>query len=290
MPDFESLPPAFWIVVLGVLGLLIGSFLNVVIYRVPRHESIVMPSSHCGSCGTNIKPYDNVPVLSYLLLRGRCRACRAPISPRYPAVEAITAILFLAAYWSRGAFDLGLFFDCVFVALIVPLVFIDADIQILPARITHPGLVFALVARGFAPNLLGMSPERYGAGYLLGLADGPDWYVSLVGAAAGGLLGGGGLFVLGIVYELVRKDEGMGLGDVAMMCFVGAYLGWELTLLTVLTASLVGSVVGLGMVVLRGKDFKLRLPFGVFLGAGAVLSLLYGARILVWYTSLYADR
>ena len=288
--EIAALPSVFWFVAIALFGLVIGSFLNVVIHRLPRGESIVLPASHCGACNTPIKTYDNLPLLSYILLGGRCRSCRKPISLRYPAVEALTALLFVAAYVARGTIGLAFVFDCIFIALIIPLVFIDADRQILPAKITHPGLLFALVARIFAPNLFGMSPDRFGAAYMLGLADGPDWYVSLVGAAAGGLLGGGGLFLIGLLYEIIRKEEGLGLGDVSMMCFVGAYLGWELTLVTVMLGSLIGSLIGIGLMLMKGRTLKLKLPFGVFLGAGAVTSLLVGTRLILWYTSFFFRR
>jgi leader peptidase (prepilin peptidase)/N-methyltransferase len=284
------LPPLYWIIVFGAFGLVIGSFLNVVIYRLPRGLSVVSPGSRCGSCGAPVKPYDNIPVVSYILLRGRCRACGAPFSLRYPAVEALTGLLFVTAYLVHGQVGLPLVFDCVFISLIVPLIFIDADVMLLPNKITHPGLVFALVARGFVPNLYGISPERFGLGWTLGLADSPDWYVSLVGAAAGGTLGGGGLFFLGWLWERLRGQWGVGLGDVSMMCMVGAYLGWELTLLSIVLASFAGSIVGVGIALTRGRDFKLALPFGVFLGIGALVALLFGPQIVAWYLDFYTVR
>jgi leader peptidase (prepilin peptidase) / N-methyltransferase len=285
--DVVMLPPYFWPIVIALFGLLIGSFLNVVIYRLPRRESIVLPASHCGACGAAIKPYDNIPLVSYALLGGRCRACRARIALRYPAVEALTAALFLGVYFLHGSVGIPLVVDCIFVALIVPLVFIDADHKLLPNKITYPGFAFALVARGFVPNLYGMSTDYYGGAWLLGLVDGPDWYVSLTGAAAGALLGGGGLFALALAYELIRGEEGMGLGDVSMMCFVGAYLGWELTLLTVVLGSFIGTIVGLFQKVTRGVTMRHALPFGVFLGIGAVTSLLAGRHIVGWYLSQF---
>ena len=276
------LPSEFWVIALGLFGLCIGSFLNVVIYRLPANKSLVLPASHCGACGTAIKPYDNVPVLAYLWLMGKCRACKARISLRYPFVEALTAALFVATYLA-GARGLDLVFDCVFIGLVIPLIFIDADVMLLPNKITHPGLLFALIARGFVPNLFGIDPGRFGLGWYLGLGDSPDWYVSLFGAAAGGALGGGGLLLLGFIWKIVRGRWGMGLGDVSMMCFVGAYLGWELTLLTIVIASFLGSFVGIGVALVKGKDLQLALPFGVFLGAGSLVALLFGERIVNWY-------
>lgn len=278
---YDILPPAFWITVTALFGLVIGSFLNVVIYRWPREESIVRPSSHCGSCGTPVKPYDNIPVLSYLILRGRCRSCGEGYSWRYPAVEALTGLLFVGAYFADGP-SLRLVFDCVFIALLIPLVFIDAEWQLLPNAITHPGLLFALIVRLVEPNLFGLSPEPGGGAWLLGLGGSPIWFVSLVGAAAGGMFGGGLLYLLAVGYQLLRNREGMGLGDVSMMCMVGAYLGWELTMLTILIASITGSVVGLAMA--RGKEIdRFPVPFGVFLGIGAGIAVLAGPRIIDWY-------
>jgi leader peptidase (prepilin peptidase)/N-methyltransferase len=282
LADFDLLPPVFWLVALALFGLAIGSFLNVVIYRLPREESIVSPASHCGACDAPVRPYDNIPLVSYLLLGGRCRACRARISPRYPLVEALTAVLFVVPYLT-GARGGELLADCVFVALIVPLMFIDADVMLLPNKITHPGLLFALVARGLVPNLYGFESERFGAAWFLGLGDSPDWYVSLAGAAAGGTLGGGGLLFVGWVWKVVRGRWGMGLGDVSMMCMVGAYLGWQLTLFTIMMASLLGSVVGVTYALLRGRDLQVALPFGVFLGVGALIALFAGEEILNWY-------
>jgi leader peptidase (prepilin peptidase)/N-methyltransferase len=285
---YDLLPPAFWVCASAAFGLVIGSFLNVVIYRWPRAESIVFPGSHCGSCGAAVKPYDNIPVLSYAILGGRCRACREPYSMRYPAVEALTGLLFAAACYVDGP-SLRLVFDCIFISLVVPLVFIDADVRLLPAVITHPGLVFALVARIVEPNLVGLSPKPFGGAHLLGIADSPAWFISFVNSAAGATLGGGMLFSLGVLYRIVRKREGMGLGDVSMMCMVGAYLGAQLTLLTILVASLVGSVVGIALS--RGRSMgEMRLPFGVFLGIGAIVALLAGVPLVEWYAGFFRGR
>jgi len=257
----------------------------VVIYRWPREESIVRPASHCGSCGAPVKPYDNIPLLSYAILRGRCRSCGERFSLRYPAVELLTALLFVAAYFVDGV-GLRLVFDCIFLAMLVPLVFIDAEWHLLPNVITHPGLLFALAARIVVPNLVGMRPEALGGAWVLGLASSPLWYVSLTGAAAGATFGGGLLYVLGVGYQLVCKREGMGLGDVSMMCMVGAYLGWQLTVVTILIASVLGSVVGIAMA--RGRRIdEFRIPFGVFLGASAAVALLAGPRLVAWYLGMY---
>lgn len=282
--SLTDVPHAVWIGIFALFGLVIGSFLNVVIYRWPRGESIVFPGSHCGSCDAPVRPYDNIPVISYVVLGGKCRSCGASFSIRYPAVELLTGVLFALTCVTTGP-GVRTVTDCIFVALVIPLVFIDFDVRLLPAVITLPGLFFALAASIAAPNLVGMSPRMNGGAWMLGMAASPAWYASLVNAAAGATLGGGLLFVLGVGYQLVRKREGMGLGDVSMMCFVGAYLGWELTLLTILLASVVGSVAG--VIAARGRRFdEFQVPFGVFLGVGAIVSMLAGSRILAWYLGL----
>lgn len=282
---FNVLPPAVWTAVAGVFGLVIGSFLNVVIYRWPREESIVLPASHCGACDAPIKPYDNIPLLSYVLLGGKCRACKARIPIRYPLVEALTGLLYVAVFTVKGPGAEALA-DVVFVTMLIPLIFIDAEWQLLPAAITHPGLVYALAVRIFVPNLAGMGTSMFGGAWLFGLHDSPEWFVSFAGAALGATFGGGLLFVVSVAYRLIRKREGLGLGDVSMMCMIGAYLGWELTLLTILLGSLVGAITGMAM--LRGERMsEFKLPFGVFLGIGAIVALLFGERLISLYLRLF---
>lgn len=280
--DSGLLPFPVALVLVTAFGALIGSFLNVVIHRVPREESIVFPNSRCPACGTAIRPYDNVPVLSWLVLRGRCRSCRAPIAARYPAVEALTAALF-ALVVLRDGVSVALLPDLVFVAALVALVFIDAEHMILPDVITLPGFGLALVARVLIPNLDGLWFLTDGA-----LAGWPDWAVSLAGALVGALAGGGTLWLLGWLWERLRGVEAMGLGDVKMMFMVGAYLGWPLTVLTLFLAVVTGSVVGIALMVWRrDRDMQMLLPFGIFLGAGAVIALLAGRPIVDWYVSSF---
>lgn len=273
---------------IAMLGAIIGSFLNVVIHRLPREESIVFPNSRCPSCETAIRPYDNIPVISYLVLRGRCRACSAPISARYPAVEAFVALLYLAVFFLHGA-TLALPFDLLFVTALVALIFIDAEHMILPNAITYPGIVFALVARVAIPLLTGkpffddLEAQMTGAP-----AAWPMWAASLVGAGVGALAGGGSLWLMGWLWERLRGVEAMGLGDVKMMFMVGAYLGWRLTIVTIFLAVLAGSLVGITLMLRRGeRDMQMLLPFGIFLGAGAIISLLVGASIVAWYAAQF---
>src|SRR2546421_3044703 len=271
---------------LGVVGAIIGSFLNVVIHRLPREQSIVFPNSTCPKCRRPIKAYDNIPIVSYLILRGRCRHCHADISSRYPAVEALTAILFAAVTWHDGL-SFALAFDLAFAAAMVALIFIDAEHMILPNAITYPGILFALITRIFVPYLAGPAhfddlPQLLNAFPTL-----PVWLVSTIGAAIGALAGGGSLWLMGFMWEELRGVEAMGFGDGKMMLMVGAFLGWRLTLLTILMGALSGSIAGIAMMYKRGRNLQMMLPFGIFLGIGAIISLLVGSRSIAWYASQF---
>jgi leader peptidase (prepilin peptidase)/N-methyltransferase len=288
LPDLNLIPLPFIYVIVGVFGAIIGSFLNVVIHRLPREESIVFPNSRCPSCETAIAFYDNVPVLSYVLLGGRCRSCKAPISARYPAVEALTGLLWAAVAW-RDGLTFALPFDLVFVTAIVALVFIDAEHMILPNAITYPGIVFSLIARLAVPYLMG-APHFDDLPMLLNgaLAGMPLWAASLIGAGIGALVGGGSLWLMGWAWEKLRGVEAMGLGDVKMMFMVGAYLGWRLTILNIFLGVLSGSLIGVGLMMRQGRrDMQMLLPFGVFLGIGAIAALLIGTPIVEWYAGQF---
>ncbi len=282
------IPPLFGFIFAGVVGAIIGSFLNVVIHRLPLEESLAFPSSRCTSCGAAIAFYDNVPVLSYLMLRGRCRACQKGISARYPAVELLTALLFVAVSWRNGLTP-ALPFDLIFVSALIALVFIDAEQMILPNAITYPGIVFALVARLAIPYLVGGLHFDDLPGLTQGMLAGlPIWAASIVGALIGALIGGGSLWLMGWTWEKLRRIEAMGLGDVKMMFMVGAYLGWRLTILTIFIGVFCGSLVGIAMMVRqRRKDMQMLLPFGVFLGMGAIVALLAGHQIAQWYAGQF---
>ena len=275
-------------VLIGVLGAMIGSFLNVVIHRLPLEQSIVFPSSTCPKCRNAIKPYDNIPILSFLALRGRCRSCGARISPRYPAVEALTAALFAAVTWHDGL-SFALAFDLAFTAALIALVFIDAEHMILPNAITYPGMIFALVTRLAVPYLAG--PTHFeDLPQLVSVlpAKLPLGAVSLIGALIGALAGGGSLWLMGFLWEKLRGVEAMGFGDVKMMLMVGAYLGWRLTILTILLAAFTGSLAGIAVMLQRGqRNMQMMLPFGNFLGIGSIASLLIGTRLIEWYASQF---
>ena len=288
MPLSNLLPPVFGYVIAGVFGALIGSFLNVVIHRVPLEESIVFPNSRCPSCGGVIAFYDNIPVVSYLVLRAKCRHCKERISFRYPAVELLTAALFIAVAWHDGL-SVALPFDLVFVSALLALVFIDAEHMILPNVITYPGIVFAVIARIAIPYLSGTSHFDDIPSLSQGaLANMPFWVTSLTGALIGTLLGGGSLWLMGWTWEKLRGIEAMGLGDVKMMFMVGAYLGWRLTILTIFVGVLTGSIIGiLLMARQRERNMQMLLPFGVFLGLGAIAALLFGAPLVEWYAGQF---
>ncbi len=245
-------------------GLVWGSFLNVVIYRLPRDLSLLRPPSSCPGCGARVRPVDNIPILSYILLGGKCRRCGRRISPVYPLVEALTALGFVLVHLSTGRV-VGLEFvaGCVFTSALIALGFIDYFHQVLPDAITMPGLALALAYAFFRDDL------------------------TLRGALVGAVSGAGFLLVVYGAYRLVRKKEGLGMGDVTMLLMVGAYLGLSRTLLTLILGSFLGALVGAFMILRRGKDFQFALPFGTFLAPAAFVSMLWGERIVRWYLSLY---
>ncbi len=239
-----------------LFGLVIGSFLNVCIYRLPRHESIAFPASHCPTCGVHIRPWDNVPVLAWLWLRGRCRDCHAPISWRYPLVEAVNGVAY-GVIAARYGVSLETLAVAVFVSALLVITLIDLDYQIIPDRISLPGIPLAWVA-------------AVGLGSL-------TWLDATLGAVLPA-----GLFLA--VFFLSRG--GMGLGDVKLVAMIGAFLGWQLALLTILVAACAGSLVGVAMMLFQGKGRKTAVPFGPFLSLGAVVSLAWGPQILRWYLTL----
>ena len=241
----------------AAFGLAVGSFLNVCIHRLPYGASVVTPSSRCPACGAPIRWFDNVPVLGYLVLRGRCRACRAPIDPLYPFVEIVTAVLFLAQHQTIGLQPL-LAPRLLFTAAMVVLFAVDLRHQMLPNVITLPGIVIGLLSSVF------MEP-------------------GCIEASLGTLAGGGTLLAIARGYFLVRGREGLGLGDVKMLAMIGAFLGWPLALVTLAWASLLGATVGIGLLRLRGFGWQHPLPLGSFLALAAVAASLVGARFLDWY-------
>jgi len=296
-----------------LLGLAFGSFLNVCIYRLPRHLSVVRPGSACPECQHAIRFYDNVPILSWLLLRGRCRDCKARISPRYLVVELLTGALFLACYAHFGL-TLATLKYCVFGFLLLGLIFTDAETHLLPDKMTLPGLGIGLLfslavpvndlASQFLPGLFSLPVSSDISWHLLSLAD------ALLGAAVGASF----IYGAGAIYLRARGVEGMGFGDVKLMAMVGAFLGIKLTIFTLFTASIAGSLVGLWTVFVvwikrtrrrmarhhesarqarrrawQSAAIALRrhqMPFGVLLGSMAMVAFFFGNRFLRWYWGL----
>jgi leader peptidase (prepilin peptidase)/N-methyltransferase len=252
----------------AVLGLIVGSYLNVLIYRLPLGISTVFPRSRCPQCGTAIRAYDNVPVLSFLLLRGRCRQCGARISWRYPAVEGATAVLFLACFLRFGI-SLRAPVAALFCALMLALTMIDYDHMILPDKLTWPGIALGILLQPFA-GWTRLWPGAWGA---------------VAGAVLGAALGAGILLAVWIAWYLWRHEEGMGLGDVKMLAAIGAFLGWKGVLVALFLGALSGAVVGLTLMAFRGLDFKAKLPFGVFLALGGVIALFAGEALVRVYAA-----
>lgn len=251
--------------IIGALfGLLIGSFLNVCIYRWPRDQSVVRPRSACPECGAQITWYDNIPVLSYAVLRARCRQCRTSIHWRYPVVELLTAAAFA---WFTGQFGLSLAAAkyCTFSAILIALVFTDLETLLLPDELTIGGLSIGLAFAAFAPG------------------SGPPFLYAVYGA----IIPAGFIWLGGWLYEKIRHKQGLGFGDVKMLAMIGAFLGLYGTLLTIIVGSLVGSIVGLAYIKAAGKDpASYQLPFGSFLGAAALFTAITGQGVIEWYTRL----
>lgn len=246
------------------LGAATGSFLNVAIYRLPRGESVVAPRSHCTSCERIIPWYDNLPVLSWLLLRGRCRGCQAPFSVRYPIVEALTGVLLLGLSLQIG-WSIELAFAFYFACSLLVVTYIDLDHRLILDKITLPGIAVGLLYALVAPAEMRWAAVQ-------------SW-------AIGTLVGGGILWLVAWGYELATGREGMGGGDIKLLAMIGAFLGWQGVLLSLLLASFIGSIVGVGWMIARGADSKLAIPFGPFLSLGALVALLWGDSIVRWYIS-----
>jgi leader peptidase (prepilin peptidase) / N-methyltransferase len=306
---FETLVDPVFAASIFALGLAFGSFLNVCIYRLPLGISVVTPRSACPKCKHGIALYDNMPVLSWLVLRGRCRHCKAKITPRYLMIELLTGLFFLVCYWYFGL-TLSTLKYCAFGFLVLGLIFTDAETKRLPDKLTLTGLALGIIfsllvpvndlVSEFLPGVVNLPFSGDISARLLSLLD------SLVGAAVGASF----IYGAGAIYLRWRGTEGMGFGDVKLMAMVGAFLGLKLTVLTIFTASLAGSIFGLSTVLIvwlkRRRRFANRfadaaaarqrawqsaqvvyrnfqMPFGVFLGSMALLALFFGDRFLHWY-------
>jgi leader peptidase (prepilin peptidase) / N-methyltransferase len=254
-------PDTSILVLATIMGLAIGSFLNVVIYRLPLGQSLLTPPSTCPSCRTRLRAIDNVPVLSWLALGGKCHHCKAPISPQYPLVELVTGVLFLLITWVTPMGPL-LAARLILVVILITLFGIDLHHQILPNTITLPGIAI---------------------GFLFSLAGPPGWIDSLLGI----LLGAGILYGIAAAYYAVRREEGLGMGDVKMLAMIGAFLGWKAVLVTLILSSFSGALVGIGLIALSRGGMRLALPFGTFLSLGALAAMLVGEPLVTWYSGFF---
>lgn len=253
----------FFLVCAFIFGSVIGSFLNVCIYRIPAGLSIVSPPSSCPNCGRRIRWYENIPILSYLLLLGRCAGCKSSISLRYPLVEALSGILFvLILYYFGFSWATPIYF--LLISMLVVITFIDLDHQIIPDVISLPGIGIGFACSFLIPWI--------------------GWLDSLLGI----VLGGGLLMLIALGYEYLAKREGMGGGDIKLLAMLGAFLGWKAIFPVVFIASLVGTLIGVPVMLLKNKDTKLALPFGPFLSLAAIIYLLWGGDLVRWYLSLFA--
>ncbi len=250
-------------IIFVLFGMAWGSFLNVVIYRLPRQLSLISPPSSCPQCNKRVAPYDNIPVVSYILLRGKCRYCGNGIPISYLMVEILTPLSFLLLY---NQYDLSLHFftSCIFASAMIVLGFIDFYHQIIPDIITFPGLALALVYTFFRSDL------------------------TLAEAVMGAVAGSGFLLLVYGAYYLLRNQEGLGVGDMTMMLLIGAYLGWKLVFFTLILASLMGSLAGIYFLLFKKKDLQYALPFGTFLAPAAFIALIWGYKIIKWYFGLYS--
>jgi leader peptidase (prepilin peptidase)/N-methyltransferase len=262
-----------------VFGLVAGSFLNVVILRLPEEQSIVTPRSRCPNCKKLIAWYDNIPVLSYLLLGGRCRACKKSISVRYPFVEAACGVVSALLYLKLGlTIEWGIFLA--FSAALIVLAFIDLDHRILPDPITLNGIWIGILVSVFLAQPSGLVSRLLRS---TGVEIANPRVIALIASVLGAVIGGGLLWAVAEAYLRLRGVEGMGFGDIKMMAMVGAFLGAPLALLTIMLGSLLGSVIGLAFIRLGGKTREYELPFGTFLSLAAIIAVLYGDDMISWY-------
>ena len=246
---------------IGVLGAVIGSFMNVCIYRLPRSLSVVSPGSRCPNCQTPIRFYDNIPIISYVFLKGRCRNCGTTISWRYPLVEGLNAFFYVLVYLKSG-FSFETLFGCVFISMLIVISFIDIDFRIIPDVLSFSGIVIGVASSLFVKSV---TP-----------------FQSLLGI----LIGGGFLYGIAFFYEKITHKEGMGGGDIKLIAMIGAFTGWQGIPFVILSSSLVGAICGILFIVATKKDAKFAIPFGPFLSLGAVLYLFLGPQLIHWYLSL----
>jgi len=246
----------------ALFGLALGSFMNVCIYRIPLKKSIISPPSSCPKCGKKIKFHDNIPLISYLLLLGKCRHCRNPLAWHYPAVEAMTGVLSVVLFIRYGPTYQYILY-LLFTAALVTISFIDLHHKIIPDVLSLSG-----IAGGWAASFV---------------LDDISWVDSLIGIIAGG----GILFLVAVIYERITGREGMGGGDIKLLAMIGAWMGWRHLHLIILLSSLAGAILGSFFLLIAGKGFRFRIPFGPFLSLGALLCLFFGPELMTWYFHLF---
>ena len=249
------------IILIFILGLIVGSFNNVCIYRIPRNESIVYPASHCPNCRTKIKPVDNIPLLSYILLKGRCRNCKSKISIQYPIVELLTGLTYLIIYLIYGLSVQTLIYIILSSALII-IAFIDLNEQIVPDVISLPGIIIGFTLSFFVP------------------------YISFINSALGVVVGGGIILIIGLAGSVIFKKEAMGGGDVKLAAMIGAFLGWRYMVISLFLGFFLGALAGIFLILSKIKRKEDMVPFGPFIALGSIITLLCGEKIIAWYIGI----
>ena len=245
-------------ILIFILGLIVGSFCNVCIYRIPKNESIIYPASHCSKCRSKIKPVDNIPLLSFILLKGRCRNCKSKISIQYPMVEFLSGLIYLIIYLIYGLSVQTLIYIILSSALII-IAFIDLNEQIVPDVISLPGIVTGFIISFFVP------------------------YISFINSALGVVVGGGIILIIALVGSMIFKKEAMGGGDVKLAAMIGAFLGWRYTIISLFLGFFLGALVGIFLVLSKIKSKEDMVPFGPFIALGSLITLLWGEKIIAWY-------
>ncbi len=245
-------------VLIFILGLIVGSFSNVCINRIPKNESIIYPASHCPKCRSKIKPVDNIPLLSYILLKGRCRNCKSKITIQYPIVELITGLIYLIIYLAYGLSVQTLIY-IIFSSALIIIAFIDLNQQIVPDVISLPGIAIGFIISFFVP------------------------YISFIDSALGVLVGGGIILIIGMVGSVIFKKEAMGGGDVKLAAMIGAFLGWRYIVISLFLGFFLGALAGIFLILSKIKSREDVVPFGPFIVLGSFITLLWGEKIISWY-------
>ena len=245
-------------VLIFILGLIVGSFSNVCIYRIPKNESIIFPASHCPKCHSPIKPVDNIPLLSYILLKGRCRNCKCKISIQYPIVEFLSGLIYLIIYLTYGLSIQSLIYIILSSALII-IAFIDLNEQIVPDVISLPGILIGFIISFLVP------------------------YISFTNSALGVFVGGGIILIIGLAGSTIFKKEAMGGGDVKLAAMIGAFLGWRYIIISLFLGFFLGALAGIILIISKIKSSEDAVPFGPFIVLGSFITLLWGEKIISWY-------